>query len=137
MIGFAALGSILSHGSVLGSRLKYWFSTKRTSAQNGKWSKIFLQSSTSLAVGSTVLENTKSESLKTVSYRVYPTKQLEKIWKKWIAAALMVYNIAISYLNEEQGYIKVGKQGGKRGFRTWLKASGLIPQWCVELGVSK
>jgi putative transposase len=136
-IGFAVLGSILSHGSVLGSRLKYWFSTKRTSAQNGKWSKISLPSSTSSVADSTDCENTKSKLLKTVSYRVYPSKDLAVIWKKWLAAVRKVYNLSIAYLNQHQGFEKVGNKGGKMGFRTMLKASGLIPQWCLDLNVSK
>jgi putative transposase len=136
-IGFAALGSILSHGSVLGSRLKYWFSTKKTSAQNEKWSKISLPSSTSSVVDYTDCESTKNKSLLTVSYRVYPTKELAVIWKKWAAAVRKVYNISIAYLNQNQGFEKIGNKGGKMGFRTMLKASGLIPQWCNELNVSK
>lgn len=136
-IGFVALDSILSHGSVLGNKLKYWFSTKRTSAQNGKWLKISLPSSMSLVADCTDLESTKNKSLKTVSYRVYPVKELELIWKKWVAAVRKVYNISIAYLNENQGFNKIGKKGGKMGFRTMLKASGLIPQWCLDLNVSK
>jgi len=68
---------------------------------------------------------------------VYPVKELEFIWKKWVAAVRKVYNISIAYLNENQGFSKVGKKGGKMGFRTMLKASGLIPQWCLDLNVSK
>ncbi|MCW9681701.1 hypothetical protein FJR41_013015 [Dolichospermum planctonicum UHCC 0167] len=82
-------------------------------------------------------ESTKNKSLKTVSYRVYPVKELELIWKKWMAAVRKVYNISIAYLNENQGFTKIGKKGGKMGFRTMLKASGLIPQWCLDLNVSK
>ncbi|AOY85024.1 transposase [Moorena producens JHB] len=73
----------------------------------------------------------------TASYRVYPVKELEKIWKKWVAASRKVYNISIDYLNTEQGYVKTTKKGGKHGFRTFLKSSGLIPQWCIDLGISK
>ncbi|AFZ27869.1 transposase, IS605 OrfB family, central region [Cylindrospermum stagnale PCC 7417] len=72
-----------------------------------------------------------------MSYRVYPTKELEFIWKKWVAAVRKVYNISIAYLNENQGFSKVSKKGGKMGFRTMLKGSGLIPQWCWDLNVSK
>lgn len=136
-IGFAVLGSILSHGCVLGSRLKYWFSTRRTSAQNGKLWKMFLPSSTPSVSGCSDSPSTKSKSLLTVTYRVYPCRELEKVWKKWVAAVRKVYNISIAYLNENQGYEKKGKKGGKQGFRTMLKASGLIPQWCLDLNVSK
>ncbi|MEC4817477.1 MAG: hypothetical protein SAK29_30035 [Scytonema sp. PMC 1069.18] len=54
-----------------------------------------------------------------------------------MAAVRKVYNISIAYLNEHQGYQKVGKSGGKMGFRTMLKASGLLPDWCLKLNVSK
>ncbi|WP_293098032.1 transposase [Moorena sp. SIOASIH] len=91
----------------------------------------------SSVAGSTDLESISKKSLKTVSYRVYPSKELEKIWKKWISAVRKVYNISIEQLNKNQGYTKVGKKGGKHGFRTWLKQSGLIPQWCKNLKVSK
>ncbi len=136
-IGFAVLGSILSHGCVLGSRLKYWFSTKRTSAQKEKSWQIFWPLSTSLVTDSRDSESTKNTLTKTLTYRVYPSKELEKIWKKWVAAVRKVYNISIAYLNQHQGYTKVGDKGGKMGFRTMLKASELIPQWCVDLSASK
>jgi putative transposase len=136
-IGFAALGSILSHGSVLGSRLRYWFSTKRTSARSGKWSRTSLPSSMYSVADCTDCENTKSKLLKTVSYRVYPSKELAVIWKKWVTAVRKVYNISIAYLNQNQGFEKIGNKGGKMGFRTMLKASGLIPQWCLDLNISK
>lgn len=142
-IGFAALGSILSHGSVIGKNVKYWFSTKRTSAQSVKWLKTSLQSSTSLAADSTDSENTKSVLLKTVSYRVYPVKALEKIWKQWTAATRKVYNVAIAYLNTHQSFPKPLKEngkdhlGGKMGFKKFLKSSGEIPEWCKDLGISK
>ncbi|AOY84883.2 transposase [Moorena producens JHB] len=98
---------------------------------------MFSQLSTSSVVGSTDSGSTSEKSLKTVSYRVYPSKELEKIWKKWVSAVRKVYNISIEQLNRNQGYTKVGKKGGKHGFRTWLKQSGLIPQWCRDLNVSK
>ena len=136
-IGFAALGSILSHGCAINSKLRYWFSTKRTLAQSKKWLKIFWQSSTYLAADCTDSGSTSKKLLKTVSYQVYPNSYLKLIWKKWVAAVRKVYNISIEQLNKNQGYTKVGKKGGKHGFRTWLKQSGLIPQWCKELNVSK
>lgn len=57
-------------------------------------------------------------------------------------AVRKVYNISIAYLNEHQGFPKPvkekgGELGGKMGFKKFLKASGLIPDWCIELGVSK
>jgi len=136
-IGSVDLGSILLHGSVTANKPKYWFSTKLTSAQNEKWLRISLLSSMYLAADCTDSENTKSKSLKTLSYRVYPTKELEAIWKKWVAATRKVYNLSIAFLNQNQGFVNLGKSGGKRGFRVVLKASGLIPKWCIDLGISK
>jgi putative transposase len=72
-----------------------------------------------------------------VSYQVYPAKELKLIWMHWLAATRKVYNISIEYLSTNQSYTKVGKKGGKHGFRTWLKQSGLIPQWCKDLNISK
>ncbi len=77
-----------------------------------------------------------------MSYRVYPVKPLEKLWKRWVAAVRRVYNISIAYLNEHQKFPKPAKEkggelGGKMGFKKFLKASGLIPEWCKELGISK
>jgi len=136
-IACVGLDSILSHGLLAGPQLRYWFSTKRTSVQKEKCVRTSSLSSTSLVVDCTDCENTKSKFVKTVSYRVYPCKKLAIIWKQWVSAARKVYNISIAYLNEHQGFIKVGKKGGKQGFRTMLKASGLIPRWCTALGVSK
>jgi putative transposase len=78
-----------------------------------------------------------------VSYRVYPVKTLHQIWKSWVGAVRRVYNISIAYLNENQKFPKLakakgkGELGGKMGFKKFLKASGLIPQWCIDLGISK
>lgn len=77
-----------------------------------------------------------------MSYQVYPSKDLEQVWKRWVYAVRKVYNISIAYLNENQSFPKLAKQkggelGGKLGFKKFLKASGLIPEWCRELGVSK
>ena len=140
--GFVDLGSILSPGYAKDKNVKYWFSTNRTLAQKGRWLKTSLQSSMYSVAGFTGLENTKSKSLKTVSYRVYPVKALEKVWKQWVAAVRKVYNISIAYLNEHQRFPKPtkdkgGELGGKMGFKKFLKASGLIPDWCKELGISK
>lgn len=140
--GFVDLGSILSHGCAKDKSANYWFSTNRILAQNERWLRTSSPSSTSSVAGCTDSESTKSTLLKTVSYRVYPTKDLEKIWKQWVAAVRKVYNIAIAYLNEHQKFPKPAKEkggelGGKMGFKKFLKASGLIPDWCKGLGVSK
>jgi putative transposase len=141
-IACVGLDSILSHGSAIAKNVRFWFSTKRTSVQNEKWLKTSLPSSTSSVAGSTDLESTKSKLLKTVSYRVYPSKALEQVWKRWVYAVRRVYNLSIAYLNQHQKFpkpssTKGGELGGKMGFKKFLKASGLIPDWCKDLGISK
>ena len=136
-IACVGLDSILSHGLLAEPKLKYWFSTRRTSVQNERWLRTSLPLSTSSVVVSTDSESTIDLFVKTVSYQVYPCKDLAVIWKKWVSAVRKVYNISIAYLNEHQGFTKIGKAGGKQGFRTMLKASSLIPAWCAKLGISK
>lgn len=136
-IACAGLDSLLSHGLLAGQKLRYWFSTKLTSVQKKRCVRTCLPSSIPLAVDCMDCGSTKSKFVKTVSYRVYPCKELAAIWKQWVSAARKVYNISIAYLNEHQGFTKAGKKGGKQGFRTMLKASGLIPKWCTELGGAK
>jgi putative transposase len=141
-IACVGLDSILSHGSVVAKNVRFWFSTKRTSAQNEKWLKTSLPSSMSSVADCTDSGSTKNKSLKTVSYQVYPIKNLEQIWKQWVYAVRKVYNISIAYLNQHQKFpkpakAKGGELGGKMGFKKFLKASGLIPDWCKDLGISK
>ncbi|MEG4803037.1 transposase [Microcoleus sp. ARI1-B5] len=54
-----------------------------------------------------------------------------------MSAVGQVYNISIADINEHQGFTQIGKSGRKRGLRMVLKTSGLIPQWCIDLGASK
>lgn len=136
-IACAGLDLILSHGLPAARKLRYWFSTRQTSVQKEKWLRTSSPSSTSSVIDCTDLGSTKNKFVKTVTYRVYPCKELAVIWKQWVRAARRVYNVSIAYLNEHQGFTKIGKKGGKQGFRTMLKASGLIPGWCTNLGVSK
>lgn len=136
-IACAGLDLILLHESPAVQKLRYWFSTRRTSVQKEKWLRTSSPLSTSSVVDCMDSGSIKNKFVKTVSYRVYPCKELAAIWKQWVRAVRKVYNISIAYLNEHQGFTKIGKKGGKQGFRTMLKASGLIPAWCTELGVSK
>ena len=89
---FVGLGSILSHGSAIAKNVRFWFSTKRTSAQSEKWLKTSLPLSTSLAADYTDSASTKKLYVKTLSYRVYPGKALNSLWKQWVGATRKVYN---------------------------------------------
>jgi putative transposase len=141
--------SILSHGLQSAAGVKFWFSTIQHLAQNEKWLKIYSPSSTSLVADCTDLESTKSKSLKTLTYRVYPKGETRKIWMLRIHANRKVYNNAIAYLNQHQGKFTyhtidkktnqlVVKTSGKQAFRSFCKTLGyeIIPEWCKDLGMS-
>lgn len=146
---YADSDSLLSHGWHRGAGVKFWFSTIQHLVQNEKWLKIYSPSSTSLAADCMDSENTKSKSLKTLKYRVYPKGETKKIWLLRIHANRKVYNNAIAYLNQHQGkfaYCTVNKKtnqpvvktSGKQAFRSFCKTLGeeIIPNWCKELGIA-
>ena len=148
-IDYADSASILSHGLPKKVGVKYWFSTIQHLVQSEKWLRIYSQSSTSLAVDCTDSESTKSKSLKTLTYRVYPKGQTRKVWMLRVHANRKVYNNAIAYLNKYQGkfaYHTVNKKtnqivvktSGKEAFRSFCKTLGeeIIPQWCKDLGIA-
>jgi predicted RNA-binding Zn-ribbon protein involved in translation (DUF1610 family) len=129
----AGLDSILSHVGSRPQKLRYWFSNRATIAHHEKSLKRSSPSFTSLiAAWARDSETTNSKYAKTVTNQVYPCQELGVIWKKWVSAVRKVYNISIAYLNEHQGFTKIGKSGGKRGLRMVLKTSGLIPQWYIH-----
>jgi hypothetical protein len=128
----AGLDSILSHVRTCPQKLRYWFSNLATLARFKKSLKMSSPSSTSLVTAwARYSENTNSKYAETVSYQVYPCQKLGVIRKKWVSAVRKVYNILIAYLDEHQGFIKIGKGRGKRGLKMVLKTSGLIPKWCI------
>jgi len=60
-----------------------------------------------------------------------------------IHAYRKVYNNAIAYLNQHQGFVYINTKGeqktaGKQAFRSFCKTLGdeIIPQWCKDLGIS-
>lgn len=83
-----------SLGSAPKTLANSWFSTKLSYLQNANWLTTSLQSSTVSQPGSTDLENT---SLKSLKIRVYPSRSLHPIWKKWLAASRYCFNQGIAY----------------------------------------
>lgn len=129
----AGLDLILSSVRTRPQKLRSWFSNRATLAHNEKSLKISSPSSTSLvAAWARDSENTNSKYAKTVSYQVYPCQKLGVIRKKWVSAISKVYNISIAYLDEHQGFTKIGNSGEKRGLKMVLTTSGLIPQWYIN-----
>jgi len=148
-IDYADSDSILSHGSRSAADVKFWFSTIQHLVQKKKWLKIYSPSSTFSVADYTDLENIKSKSLKTLTYRVYPKKETKKTWMLRIHANRKVYNNAIAYLNQHQGKFTyhtvdkktnqpVVKTSGKQAFRSFCKTLGyeIIPEWCKDLGIA-
>jgi putative transposase len=115
-IGLPDLESNLSDGFVSKMLANSWFSVAQTSHQNEKWLKMFWQSSTSSVAAST---DCVSTNLKSRKIRIYPSSELSKVWRTWIAAARWCFNKAIAVL-------KTGKIG-KYDLRKMVMDD--VPDW--------
>ncbi|MGL5196355.1 MAG: RNA-guided endonuclease InsQ/TnpB family protein [Chroococcales cyanobacterium] len=97
--------------------LNSWFSAKETALQKQNSLKIYCPSSTVLVRGFTDAKNTKNKSTKRFKTqprnptkkltpnsvrkcRVFPSKELHRIWKRWIAAYRWIYNWTIAELRD-------------------------------------
>jgi putative transposase len=109
-----------SNGSASKTGANSWYSTKQTLAQSKKWLKTSLQFSTALVAGSTDSENI---SLRSKKIRIYPTQELNKVWRKWLAACRYCYNQAIAMQRE--------KRLSKLELRNEIMRSEL-PEWVKE-----
>lgn len=132
--GYVDLGSILSHGSQAAPNVKFWFSTNQTLVQSERCVRISSPSSTSSVVASTDLESIgdKFNLIQTLQVRFYPPKELEKIWKTWLAGTRRVYNATIAYLNQNgvpSSKELPGKGNLKQKLKTFILNSDLIPDW--------
>lgn len=82
-----------SNGSASKTGVNSWYSTKQTLVQIKKWLKTSWQSSTALVVDST---DSESINLKSKKIRIYPSQELNKVWRKWLAACRYCFNQAIA-----------------------------------------
>lgn len=98
-----------------------WFSMKQVSVQNEKWLKTSSPFFTASVPASTDSENTKLRSKK---IRIYPSPDLNKVWRKWLAACRYCYNQAIALQRS-------GKRLSKLKLRNEVMQSDL-PQWVKE-----
>ncbi len=112
---------ITSDGFVSYTGARSWYSTRRHSVPNAKWLRTSLQSSTASVQGSTGSEST---SLKCRKIQIYPSLELNRVWKQWSAACRYVYNQAIAY-QKKNGRI------GKLRLRDTIMQSDL-PQWVKD-----
>lgn len=120
-IGLPDSGLTTSDGSVSNTGAKSWFSMKQHSVPNVKWLKTFLQSSTDDAADSMDSEST---SLRCRKIQIYPSPELNRVWKQWNAACRYVYNQAVAYQ-------KVNGCIGKLKLRNTIMQSDL-PQWVLD-----
>ena len=136
------LGSHSLNGSANKVNANSWFSMNVSSLQSKNSLKIFCPSSTVSLLGYTDLENTNPKSRKAYKkksrnqtkkltpnsvkkIRVYPCKELHRIWKQWLAAYRWIYNWTIAEL----------KKGKKESSYSWQKIARNIdkPEWVKKL----
>jgi putative transposase len=108
-------------GSVSKTGVNSWFSMRQVLAQNEKWLRTSSPSSTALAPDSPEQVNTKLRSKK---IRIYPSPELNKVWRKWLAACRYCYNQAIALSRS-------GKRLSKLKLRNEVMQSDL-PEWVKE-----
>ncbi|CCQ49174.1 ISSoc2, transposase [Crocosphaera watsonii WH 8502] len=110
--------SHLLSGSASKQAANSWFSMNVSSLQSKNSSKISCRSSTVSLLGYTDCENTKSKCNKryktkarnqtlkltpnaVLKIRVYPSKELHRLWKSWLAGNRWVYNWTIASLKSD------------------------------------
>jgi putative transposase len=108
-------------GSASRTGVRSWFSTKQVSVGNAKLLRISSPSLTASAPDSTDSANTKLRSRK---IRIYPSSELNKTWRKWLAACRYCYNQAIALQRS-------GKRLSKLQLRNEIM-QGDLPQWVKE-----
>jgi putative transposase len=137
-------GSSLLSGCANEQTANSWFSMSANSALNRNSLRICCPSSTALVQGFTDSGNTKSKSGKhykkttrhahtksqtklppnsVLKIRVYPTPELRKVWKQWVAAYRWVFNWAVAEL----------KAGFEGDLQKAYRASTSIPDWVRTL----
>lgn len=108
-------------GSANRTGVNSWFSMNQVSLLTKKWLKISSPSFTTSVQGFTDSGNTR---LRCRKIRIYPSIELNKIWRKWLAACRYCFNQAIAYQREN-------KRVGKLKLRNIIMQSDL-PEWVKE-----
>jgi len=106
-------------GSVNKTGVNSWFSMRQHLVQSQKWLKISLLSSTVSHLDFTDLESTK---LRCRKIQIYPSPELNKMWRQWLAACRFCFNQALAWLKNN------GKLIAKRRLRNLIMQSDL-PEW--------
>ena len=108
-------------GSVNKTGVSSWFSMSQVSLLTKKWLKTSLPSFTASAQGFT---DSASTRLRCKKIRIYPSVELNKVWRKWLAACRYCFNQAIAYQREN-------KRVGKLKLRNIIMQSDL-PEWVKQ-----
>ena len=93
-IGLPDSDLITFDGSATSTGAKSWYSTKQYSVQNENSLKTCLQFCTVSVADST---SSVSTNLRCRKIQIYPSLELNRIWKQWSAACRYAYNQAIAY----------------------------------------
>ncbi len=107
-----------SDGSANKTGVNSWFSMSQVSLHQKKWLKMFSPSFTASVQGFTDSANTR---LRCKKIRIYPSVELNKLWRKWLAACRYCFNQAIAKGREN-------KRVGKLKLRNIIMQSDL-PEW--------
>ncbi len=98
-----------------------WFSMNQVSLLTKKWLRTFSPSFTASVQGFT---DSASTRLRCRKIRIYPSAELNKVWRKWVAACRYCFNQAIAYQRQN-------KRVGKLKLRNIIMQSDL-PEWVKE-----
>jgi putative transposase len=109
-----------ANGTASKTGVNSWYRVKQTLIQNQKSLKISWQSSTDR-----VADCTPGESINLNSHklRIYPSQELNKVWRKWLAACRYCFNQAIAMQRK--------KRWSKLQLRNQVMQSDL-PEWVKE-----
>lgn len=107
-------------GSVSNTGVKSWYSTKQHSVQNENLLKTYLPSFTASVLDSTDSEST---SLRCRKIQIYPSPELNRVWKQWSAACRYVYNSSVAWLkaNDAIGKLKLRDTIMQSDLPSWVK----------------
>ncbi len=108
-------------GSVNKTGVNSWFSMSQVSLLTKKWLRTSSPSFIASVQGFTDSANTR---LRCRKIRIYPSVELNKVWRKWLAACRYGFNQAIAYQ-------KQNKRVGKLKLRNIIMQSDL-PEWVKE-----
>lgn len=108
-------------GSVNKTGANSWFSMNQVRLLMRKWLRISSPSFIASAQGFT---DSASTRLRCRKIRIYPSVELNKVWRKWLAACRYCFNQAIAYQQQN-------KRMGKLKLRNIIMQSDL-PEWVKE-----